>query len=184
MLDAGVQHRLRRPIDEVVGVLHAHDLGAVQRDSQMFGHDTAQPDAADQPFVAGLDHRGELSVEQFSVDLRRGVGVGGLVVDAEVDRGETVGPQRLQILLDGGTQLVGLLRGQPRSSVVALGADLAHQRQISGVGVQRFADQLIGHIRSVELRRVDVVDAQLDCAPQYGERLVVVARRAEDTRPG
>ena len=50
--------------------------------------------------------------------------------------------------------------------------------------MQRLADQLVGHVGAVELRGVDVVDAQLDCAPEYGERLVMVARRAEDTGPG
>ena len=50
--------------------------------------------------------------------------------------------------------------------------------------MQRLADQLVGDIRTVELRGVDVVDAQLDCAPQHGERLVVVTRRAEDAGPG
>ncbi len=35
VFDARVEHRLRRPVDEVVGVLHADDLGAVQRDPQM-----------------------------------------------------------------------------------------------------------------------------------------------------
>ncbi len=37
---------------------------------------------------------------------------------------------------------------------------------------------------AVELGGVDVVDAQLDCALEDGERLVVVARRTEDARPG
>ena len=73
VLDAGVEHRLRRPVDEVVGVLHADDLGAIQRDRQMVERDAAQPDSADEAFVAGLDHRGELTVEQLAVDCGRRV---------------------------------------------------------------------------------------------------------------
>ena len=135
------------------------------RDSQVLGHDTAQPDATDQTFVAGLDHRRELPVEQFSVDLRRGVGVGGLVVDAEIHCGQSVGPQRRP----GSPRWRPAARRAPARAATRpvssrLGADLAHQGQISGVGMQRLADQFIGHVRPVELRRVDVVDAQLDCA--------------------
>ena len=65
---AGVQHRLRRAVDQVVGVLHADDLGAVERDLQMVEADAAQPDAGDEPFVARLDHCGQLSVETVTVD--------------------------------------------------------------------------------------------------------------------
>ena len=64
--DARVEHRLRGPVDQVVGVLHADDLGAVQRDLQMLNDDAAQPDSADEPLVAGLDHRVELTVEQLA----------------------------------------------------------------------------------------------------------------------
>ena len=83
-----------------------------------------------------------------------------------------------------GAQFVGLLRGQPRAGVVAPRADLADQREVGRIRVQRLADQFVGDVGAVELRGVDVVDAQLDCAPQHGERLVVVARRPEHARPG
>ena len=52
VFDARVEHRLRSPVGEVVRVLHADDLGAVQRDLQMLDGDAAQPDSADEALVA------------------------------------------------------------------------------------------------------------------------------------
>ena len=93
-------------------------------------------------------------------------------------------PQRAQVLLDVRAQLVGFLCGQPAARVVARAADLAHQREVGRIRVQRLADEFVGDVRAVELRGVDVVDAQLNCAPQHGERLVVVARRPEHAGAG
>ncbi len=50
--------------------------------------------------------------------------------------------------------------------------------------MKRLADQLVGDVRPVELRGVDVVDAEFDGAAQDGERLRAVARRAEHARTG
>jgi len=102
----------------------------------------------------------------------------------QVHRGQPVGPQRRQVLFDVGAQLVGLLCGQPVGLVVALATDLADQRQIGGVGVQRFADEFVGDVRAVELRGVDVVDAEFDRAPEHRDGLLVIPRRAEDPGSG
>lgn len=45
-------------------------------------------------------------------------------------------------------------------------------------------DEFVGDVRSVILGRVNVVDAQLDRPPQYGERLVPVTRRSHDAASG
>ena len=184
VLDAGVQHRLRRPVDKVVGVLHADDLGAVQRDLQMVESDAAQPDSADQSFVAGLDHRGQLTVEKVAVRPRpTRIRIAG--VDAQVDGGEAVDVQRAQVLLDGRPQLVGLLRGQPRARCRRGGPPtLLTSARSAGYGCSASRISSLDDVRAVELRGVDVVDAQLNCAPQYRDRLVVVARRPEHAGPG
>jgi len=62
--------------------------------------------------------------------------------------------------------------------------DLAHQREVGGVGVKRLADQFVGDVWPVELRGVDVVDAQLNCAFEDGQRLVTVPRRPEHAGAG
>ena len=92
-------------------------------------------------------------------------------------------PRVAEVLLDVGAQFVGFLRRHPVALVVAAGADLADQREVLGIGVQRLADEFVGDVRAVELRGVDVVDAQLDGASEHGDRLVVVARRAETPGP-
>ena len=141
--------------------------------------DAAQPDAADQPFVAGLDHRGQLPVEQLAVDRRRRRWDRRSSWMRRLTAASRSAPSVAQVLLDVGAQFVGLLGGQSSRPVSSRrAADLADQREVVRIGVQRLADQLVGHVGPVELRGVDVVDAQLDCAPQHGDRLVVVARRA------
>jgi hypothetical protein len=45
-------------------------------------------------------------------------------------------------------------------------------------------DEFVGDVRTVELRGVDVVDAEFDRPFQHGDRLVVVSGRAEDAGSG
>ena len=48
--------------------------------------------------------------------------------------------------------------------------------------MQGLPDQCVGHVGSVVLRRVDVVDTKVDGTPQHGHRLVVIAGRTEHSR--
>ena len=50
--------------------------------------------------------------------------------------------------------------------------------------MKRLADELVGDVRTVVLGGVDVVDAQLNCTSQHRDRLVVVTRWTEHSRPG
>ncbi len=141
---------------------------------KVFAVDAAQPDAADQSLVAGDDHGRELLVEQL---------VGPLALEqVQVDGGQLVDPERRQIRLDIAAQIGRLTNGQPSTGLIAPDADLAHQRRVLRVGVQRLANQLVGDVGTVELRGVDVVDAPFDNAAQHRDRLVMIARRAHHTR--
>ena len=62
----------------------------------------------------------------------------------------------------------------PGALFVAPPPTLLTNARFAGVGVKRLVDEFVGDVGSVELRGVDVVDAQLDCAAQHGQRLVVV----------
>ena len=116
---------------------------------------------------------------------RRDAAGARLVVEqAQVDERQPLDVERAEVVLDAGAQLVGAQRGQPAALLVAARADLRHEAQAVGVGVQRLADELVDDVRPVVLRRVDVVDAELDGAAQDGERGVAVARRAEDAGAG
>jgi aryl-alcohol dehydrogenase-like predicted oxidoreductase len=72
----------------------------------------------------------EENLETLGTDRTRVAGV-----DAQVDRCELVRPQSLEVLLDVGTQIVGLLGGVPIARLVAARPHLAHQSQLGGVGV-------------------------------------------------
>lgn len=48
--------------------------------------------------------------------------------------------------------------------------------------MERLADEIVNHVRTVELRRVDVIDTALDRIPQDPDRLGAIARRPEDVR--
>jgi hypothetical protein len=66
--------------------------------------------------------------------------------------------------VDRGPQLLGAQGGQPAAALVAPRADLGHQAQRLRVRVQGLADQRVDDVGPVVLRRVDVVDAELDSA--------------------
>ena len=65
-----------------------------------------------------------------------------------------------------------------------VGADLGHDVQRFGVGVQRFTDQLVGDVWPVGVAGVDVGDAEVDGLAQDGERAVVVGGRPHDPGAG
>ena len=150
----------------------------------MLNSDAAQADSADEPVLAGLDHRGELTVEQLAVDSGRRIGVRLRVEHPKIGRGQLVDSERSQVLFQARAQLLWLLGGYPPPGVVSRAADLGDQRHVGRIRVQGLADEFVGDGGPVELRGVDVVDAQFDCPAQHCERLVPVPRRSEDTGAG
>ena len=104
--------------------------------------------------------------------------------DAQVDHVEHVHAQAAQVVVDLRAQLRGLPILDPAALGVPHRPDLGDDVQAGGVGVQGFADELVGDVRAVEVGRVDVGDAPLDRLAQHGDGLVVVAGRAEDAGPG
>ena len=78
----------------------------------------------------------------------------------------------------------GVERGQPGALRVAAGTDLRHEPEALGVRVQRLADEVVDDVGAVVLRGVDVVDAELDRAPEHGAGGVGVARRSDDAGAG
>ncbi len=116
--------------------------------------------------------------------LDRPFGRPGSEHQPQVDHVETLEAEMAQVVVDGVGQLPFGERGVPRAVRAALRADLGDDHEIVGVGVQRFADQLVGDMRAVEVAGVDVIDAGRHGLAQDGERTRVVARRPEDVRPG
>src|SRR5215468_9772164 len=73
---------------------------------------------------------------------------------------------------------VGHPASWPRPSESSLGGD-----QESFIGVERFADQVLGDVRAVAIGRVDEVDADLGKPAQRGQRCLTIGRRSPDAGP-
>src|SRR5262249_42985676 len=74
---------------------------------------------------------------------------------------------------------VGHPASWPRPSESSLGGD-----QESFIGVERFADQVLGDVRAVAIGRVDEVDADLGQPAQRGQRCLTIGRRSPDAGAG
>ena len=123
------------------------------------------------PSSRARDHRGELGVE--SPVWHRAFD------DPQVDGGQLPGAEAAQVVLDAAAQLIRFVVGQPAAGRVAACADLAHQREGARVGVQGLADELVGNVRPVVLRGIDMVHAQFHRTPQHRQGPGTVTRRAE-----
>ncbi len=103
---------------------------------------------------------------------------------AQVHHLQHVEPQVTQIVLDGLGQFSGRHGRQPVAFLVTAGADLGDNAQIVGVGVERFADQLIGHMGAIEIRGIDMVYPGFDGGLQHAHRFFWIFRRAENAGAG
>src|SRR5271169_4873334 len=68
--------------------------------------------------------------------------------------------------------------------IIASGTDLRNQNQALWIGTQRFADELVGDVGSVELSGVDVIDAGVDRTTNHGQGIIPVPRRSQDPGSG
>jgi hypothetical protein len=173
---AFVEHGLRGPIREVVGVLDTDDVGDFKGPQQMLVGDVADPDSSDQALIVRGYQGTELVDESF---VHRGV-----VEQAQIDRGQSFDVKRSEIVLDAYAELVGIVIGQEGADLVAPATDLADQCQAVRVGGERFPDKLVDHRGPVVMGRVDVIDTGSNGLPQHGDRFIVVIWRTEYSRAG
>ncbi len=166
------------PLRQVVMVLHADDFAEPASLGDLRRRDMAEPDVAHQPLALQL---GEDRERRLDRPLR---GMMGVEHAAKVDQFERIQPQIAQIVLHRLDQFVARKGRIPGSIRTAPRADLGDDDEIVGIGVQRFADQLIGEMRSVEVAGVDVVDAGGDGLPQHGEGRAAIFRRPEHAGAG
>ena len=103
---------------------------------------------------------------------------------AQVDDIERLQPQIAQVVVHGVAQLLRRRGRQPGLVRAAHEADLRDDGQAIAVGVQRFADDLVGDVRPIKIRGVDMVDAQLDGLAQNGHGSGAVLRRPPHVRAG
>jgi hypothetical protein len=75
-------------------------------------------------------------------------------------------------------------RARPICAAETLEAALGRDDQILAVGVQRFRDQLLGHVGAIRVGGIDEVHPQLDRAVEDSNGLAPVRRWSPDTLAG
>jgi hypothetical protein len=111
-------------------------------------------------------------------------GACGFSHDAQVDHVEHLEAKIAEVVVHGRFQFRGRGGRKPGCVVAAPGADLGDDDEIVRIGMQRLADQGVGHVRAVEVAGVDMVHAGGDGLAQHGERRVAILGRAEHAGPG
>lgn len=71
---------------------------------------------------------------------------------------------------------------KPALVVATTSAELGHDHETFGIWMKRLLDQPVGHVRTIEVARVDVVHAGVNGLPQHRNGRVNVARRSPDMR--
>lgn len=103
--------------------------------------------------------------------------------DPQIDDVERRDAEVPQVVVDRAREVGRGERRVPRGIVAAHGADLGHDHQPVGIGMERLVDELVGDVGAVEIAGVDVIDAPRHRLAQHGERTLAIPRRTEDTRP-
>jgi uncharacterized membrane protein YbhN (UPF0104 family) len=128
---------------EVEQVLHADNVGPGHGVPELVQADVAQAYPGDEALVAGRDHRRQLVIEPRVDPPATG--------QAQVHRSELPDPQAAQVVLDALAQLVRIAGRRDGAAVVWPDRDLADDGQPVGVGVERFADQVVDDAGAVVL---------------------------------
>ena len=162
----------------VIEVLHADDGRHFLRIRDLFCRHVAEADMADQSPRFELQQGSERGLQRA---FHRAVRAEHT---AQVHHLQHVEPQVTQIILDGLGQFGRRHGRQPVALLVAAGANLGDNTQVVRIGMERFADQLIGHMRTVKIRGIDMVYPGLDGSLQDAHRLLGIFRRAEDAGAG
>ncbi len=132
---------------------------------------------ADQPLPLQLGQGGQRPLDRT---LGRAVDVEH---EAQVDDLQHVQAQVAQVVVHRPGQVLRRVGRVPGGVLAPEGADLGDQGQIVRIGVKRFADDLVGDVRAIEVAGVDVVDPGGDRFAQDRDRLAPVLRRPEHARP-
>ena len=137
---------------------------------ELFEADVAQADTGDEALVTGADHRGQQIIEA-RLDA---AGAG----QTKIDRGQLVDPQAAEIVFDVLAQLARIVAGDDGAAGPP-DSDLADDRQLTRIGVERFADQVVDHVGAVVLGGVDVIDSGCDRGPEHTDSRCPVGRRVD-----
>jgi hypothetical protein len=102
---------------------------------------------------------------------------------AQVHHRNLIQSERSEVGLDPRSQVLRSLCAQPVPLLIASRPHLGDEYQLLWIGMQRLAEELVRHIRSIELSRVDVIDPGVDGTTDDGQRLVAILRWSEHPGP-
>ena len=131
----------------------------------------------DEPLLLQLGERLELRSDAAGL---RGVEA----THPEVHDVEPLDAEVAEVVVHLLDELVRFAGVRPPALLVTARTDLRHDAQVVRVGVQCLADDLVRHARAVEVRGVDVGDAEFDDGAEDADGLVVVGGRPEDAGSG
>ena len=135
------------------------------------------------PAILPSSRRATISAS-WSSNARSGAGASGRPVRRRLTAASWSTPRARRFSSTPARSSAGVCARKPATVVVATRADLRHQGQVGRVRVQGLADQLVGDVGPVVLRRVDVVDPELDGAAQHRQGRGAILRRPHDPRAG
>ena len=173
-----VDERVVRPVREVVRVLDADDLRDPPPLGDLPGRHVAEPDPAHQTLALKIRQHGERRLDGALGRSRH------VEHDAQVDDIERVHAEMAQVVVDRAGEILRREGRIPRRVRSPLRTDFGDDDEIVRIGMKRLADDLVGHVRAVEVARIDVVHAAGDRLAQDGDGAVPVLRRAEHVRAG
>src|SRR5258708_11301256 len=103
---------------------------------------------------------------------------------AQMDQGELFQPEPIQIIFDGGLELLWTRLCDPAFIRAAPTANLGADDEPGWIGIQGLNDQAIGDERTVVRGGVQVIDAELDRPAQDAARLLRITWLTPYAGPG
>ena len=164
---------MRLAVHEVVQVLNSDDVGDLTRLLDLVDAHLGKPERRDLPLVL------------HGLQLADLVGQWYLPVDAmQLQQVDAIDAEAAQAHLDLLAQVRRASDHMPLARAGTHEAGLRRDEHLLRVRVQRLAQDLLAHVRTVRISGVDEVDAELDRAPHDANALVAVGRLAPDARAG
>src|SRR5271165_5887824 len=162
---------------DVVHILDANNLRDCLRLIQLLGTDVAQTEMPNQSLTSELHkHRQRF----FDRPLRWR----HHSANPEIDQVQGVEPEIAEIVMNAIDQLLARKRVDPRFVRWPPGAQFGDQHLSIRIRMKRPLNYLVGHMRTVIIARIDVIDPRRDSLSQNSDGSVNIARWSIHARTG
>ena len=156
---------------DVVEVLNADYFRDRLRLSQLAGRNCAETDMVNEALLLQLGERGEWLFKWL-------VFRSGKSAEPEIHDLQRIEAQVAQIVVYGIDNLLARTCVKPGTVGAAAPTDFGHDDQIIRIRMQRLLNDLIGHMRTVEIAGIDMVHARIDSLAKNRDRTGNIAWRA------